>query len=183
MTTVAWDGKTVAADSLITYSNGSCVPGERANKIRELPGGRLFAGAGNTLEINMAYDWLAGGMKDPKPPVTDFCALIVSRNGATWINEKLYPHVLTSRYFAIGSGEDYASTAMELGKTAAQAVAVAMKFDRNTGGQIKTAAPNDKPKRKRKCQEHRTHGASKARIARSKRSAKSAQSSARRSRC
>lgn len=41
-------------------------------------------------------------------------------------------------YFSIGSGADYARAAMALGKTAAEAVAVAARFDLYTGFGVDT---------------------------------------------
>lgn len=140
MTTIAWDGKEVATDTRITYGN-MMIPGERAQKVIELPDGRLFCGSGSLEEMFLAYDWFTDGKQDKKPTLECFEGMIVSTSGAEYVGEKLRPWPLTCRYYAIGSGSESACVAMELGKTARQAVALAMKFDCKSGGQIYTFTP------------------------------------------
>ena len=52
-------------------------------------------------------------------------------DGAGWIEVK-------AKYYAIGSGSTAAMVAMECGKSAADAVRIAMKFDNNTGGKVQS---------------------------------------------
>lgn len=146
ITTVAYDGKDVACDTLLS-EDGHVIPGDRAKKIFQLPDGSLFAGAGDWEEIHLAYDWWLRGRKDPRPELKNFSGLVITTRGADFFEERLRPTPVTSRYISLGSGSRYANTAMELGKTAKQAVAVAMKFDRNTGGQIHVFTPTRIPKR------------------------------------
>ena len=53
-------------------------------------------------------------------------------SGTTWHD---WPH---DDYRAIGSGQDFAYTAMDMGATAKEAVAMAMKRDPGTGGRIRS---------------------------------------------
>jgi len=72
-------------------------------------------------------------IKDANDPAM----LVVDR-----VRGHLYRHVsgaflrTSHKQWAVGSGRDYALAAMYLGKTAKQAVAIAMHFDNNTGGRI-----------------------------------------------
>lgn len=141
MTTIAWDGKEVACDSIVTAGGGYTVPGERAKKVLELPDGTLFCGSGHYSNVLRVYEWMCNGKKDPAPTVKDVAFLLVTASGCEFMDENLLPEPLTTRYYSIGSGQDFAHTAMELGKTAKQAVAIAMKFDRKSGGQIHVFQP------------------------------------------
>lgn len=147
MTTIAWDGKELACDSLLS-AGGCVVPSDRVQKVFELPDGRLFAGSGRYAEVLMTFDWLRAGCKEPKPHLKEMDGIIVSTKGAEYIDDLLRPWPVNARYYAVGSGQDFANVAMELGKTAKQAVAIAMKFDRETGGQIHTFVPKKVPRKR-----------------------------------
>lgn len=47
-------------------------------------------------------------------------------------------HITTDKVFAIGSGQDHAFTAMDMGATAVEAVRMAAKRDAGTGGRIRS---------------------------------------------
>ena len=46
------------------------------------------------------------------------------------------PYAANHKFFAIGSGRDYALAAMHLGTNSRKAVEVAIHFDNNTGGEV-----------------------------------------------
>jgi hypothetical protein len=132
VTTIAWDGRTLAADRQAN-SNGSR---RRVHKIIDC-GAFWYGSCGQMDEIARVAEWLSQ-MEEP-PPVFDGCNLygIVVRKCdacAFFVEGKtvcLAP--ILDRVMATGSGGEYARAAMELGKTAAQAVEFAARFDLGTG--------------------------------------------------
>jgi len=51
-------------------------------------------------------------------------------------DQLMYPTEVTEAYYALGSGAKHAITAMDCGKSARQAIQMAMKRDSNTGGRV-----------------------------------------------
>jgi len=149
MTTVAWDGKTIAADGQRTHGGDCVVPGDVHNKLHVLKSGSVFAGAGDVGEILMVADWLDAGCKPgdrPKLSNDGFGGLIAHPRGrCEKIDSNLRPMPVNSRFMAVGSGESFALTAMYLGKTAEEAVRVASKFDVFTNGNVTSMTPRKKP--------------------------------------
>ena len=144
MTTVAFDGTFMAADSLALDAWGLK---EVSVKIHERPN-MLIGGAGESGAI---HKWLRGlpngtvedvlsyGYPTYDKDKDDPSLILFDRE-----SRKLYRHVAgiflpCSRTFhAVGSGRDFALAAMACGKTATQAVEIAMAFDNGTGGEIHT---------------------------------------------
>lgn len=143
MTTVAYDGTTMACDTLATDNWGM-------KEFRDIKINRgidwIVGSAGETGQI---YRWLSKvrntrtaeeliniyGYEDYSKDVNDpalllVCADGVFRHAGGWFVE------CHRGYHAIGSGRDYALAAMALGKSAKEAVALAMQFDNGTGGEI-----------------------------------------------
>lgn len=134
MTTIAWDGRTLAADSQI--SNGELRVG-LARKI----GGRNGVGwgaAGDLSLINAFLDWCEGGAAGDPPPFEEgsgegiivFGDTILTWSGKTWDR-------LTARVYAIGSGRELAHGALAIGGSAKQAVQAAIARDRGSGGPVR----------------------------------------------
>lgn len=141
MTTIAFDGKTMACDTRVVcgsncyntdykiYENDTYVIGVAGD-----------AGVG-TMLIDCPY------ILQPRPYDYDFEALVFVKD-----TEKVYKVAFYKSWdcalssvipvadvrAAIGSGSPYALAAMYLGNTAARAVTVATQFDTNTGGKIIT---------------------------------------------
>ncbi len=142
MTTIAWDGLMLAADSQITLGATKYT----GHKICKLPDGSLFGGAGDGAAVNRARDYLSG--KRATRPKVENCQLIqimpdreVRLYAATWDYE-----VLTDRFVAIGSGADFALGALECGKSAVQAVEIACRRDAHSGFPVESityAPPSD----------------------------------------
>lgn len=140
MTTVAWDGKTLAADKLAT-SSGMRITVTKLFRAR----GCLVAAAGDLDRINESVAWFAAGA-DPKnmPPYArdnnDYVGmLVIEKDGSILKYERsAVPFKIESPFMAIGSGRDYAMAAMHLGKSASEAVAVAIALDCNSGNGIDT---------------------------------------------
>ncbi|AAP58718.1 50L [Xanthomonas phage Xp10] len=136
MTSIAFDGKSLACDSQVT--SGSLKG--RMDKFRRLPGGGVIIVAGEVELIDQAVqDFLDG-----EPPETlrdadgmeraQFVRL--DRSGCWYTSDgtwnKFYPGD------AIGSGAAYAITAMHLGLDAKKAVMVACDLDLYSSRPVKT---------------------------------------------
>lgn len=144
MTVVAFDGTYMAADSKATDSWGMIELG--VDKILKLDH-ILIGGAGESgqirrwsrgLRTDLSMDELIrDGYPDYDREKNDPALLVVDRH-----TRKVYRHVAglfmpcCRPYHAVGSGRDYALAAMALGRTAEQAVELAITFDNGTGGEI-----------------------------------------------
>jgi len=130
MTVIAWDGRTLAADKRSDY--GGCI-----NVVTKIfrAGDCLVGGAGELSFILAVVEWVRNGRdaaqfpahqrdKDDWQPV-----LVVEPSGQAVVYERTpYPIRWEQRFGAIGSGKQFALAAMHLGRTAAEAVAVASHF-------------------------------------------------------
>jgi hypothetical protein len=134
MTTIAWDGKTLAAD---TQATSSGMP-YKAIKLFALADGSLFAGSGDYGQILAVKDWLEGGsVLADRPKADDFAGLLVTPTGEAFkLEDALMRIPLFQPFFAIGSGRDFAMAAMHCGRRAREAIEIATLFDVFTGGEI-----------------------------------------------
>lgn len=151
MTTIAFDGKTMAADTLATDSWG----------MRERTLGKIWANkylligcAGNAGQIarwlmhlgidTTIEDLVRDGYPSFIADGNDPTLLVVDR-----LSGAIYRHAsgafLRSHHqqFAVGSGRDFALAAMSLGQTAREAVQLAAQFDVNTGSEVIEFALDD----------------------------------------
>lgn len=131
MTTVAFDGKTLAAD---THSETSV--NMKIHKLHRLASGDLFAAAGSVQEILTVLAWLNGGEKPGS--LENFEGLIITKTGAERLGERLMRVPCLEPFCAIGSGAHFALAAMACGRSAVEAVRVAARFDPGTQGCIDT---------------------------------------------
>jgi len=139
VTTIAFDGKTLAADSQTSLYKG------RAVKIHRLNDGSLYGASGNLSEGVAVRLWLNDPAL-PMPKVADSFHAILIRDGQLFALENdltLVPY--QCKYFAVGSGREYAMAAMLLGKTAREAVEVAIQLDINSGGEIQSLPLEEMP--------------------------------------
>jgi len=139
MTTIAWDGKTLAADKRSTS----------AGLARTVT--KIFRHEGKLLGISGSFDygmqvveWFKAGAEPEKFPACqldkdDWSTLVVIDASGVGVYER-GPFLLRNEdpSWATGSGRDYAMAAMHCGKSAAEAVAVAAAFDVGTGNGIDT---------------------------------------------
>jgi len=132
MTSIAYDGKTLAADSRIAA--GSTVFGTGA-KIFKLKDGSHVAFCGRASLWPEVVAWLNGG---DKPVITDreedgVSALVVDKKGKAYeIDSDLRPFPACVPW-AGGSGQPFALAALVLGYTAEEAVELACKLDTASG--------------------------------------------------
>lgn len=144
MTTVAYDGKTMAADTLATD------PWGLKETFRDKIWQNHYLLIGCAGDAGQIASWLrtlrtdqrmSALLADGYPPFVidknDPALLVVDRlSGAIYRHASGCFLALDRTFFAIGSGRDYALAAMHLGKTAREAVEVAMHFDNSTGGEV-----------------------------------------------
>lgn len=132
MTTIAFDGKVLAADT--QYTSGDFVSGY-ANKIHNLNDGSYLAMSGQIDYVPVFIAWLNGGDKPELPADAQFTAAHFKDGNITEYSSSLngYPGFTP---YACGSGESCALTAMKCGKNAIDAVKVACEMDIFSGGEV-----------------------------------------------
>lgn len=134
MTTIAWDGHSLAADQC----SWSCGTRRRVRKVFHVKhkerGDLLVAFCGFGAFCLRVKDWLEGGEK-PNPSeffnqseIGSQCAVVIDRKNRVWtIGNDLYWQQLREKIYAQGAGQEFAFGALEAGATAAQAIRIAMK--------------------------------------------------------
>lgn len=146
MTTVAYDGRFLAADGRSTV--GNMISGKAVKKIfpmtiiangAEVQG--VLAGAGSFQTVNIVKSHLERNdlfesELIPEIEPGSFQGLLILETGEVYdLEDKLIP-LPAEIPVAIGSGTDYAMTAMVVGKSAVAAVEVACELDVYSGGKI-----------------------------------------------
>ena len=137
MTTIAWDGKALAADKLASSSSGNL----HVTKIRRLSDGRLVGGSGDAVLVFLFMDWLEAGSPLPRPTWSDeeekICIIEVMPGGQVYRHEAFgrYP-IACPCQASTGTGAAFARGAMAAGKSAAEAVAIANELDCYSGGGV-----------------------------------------------
>lgn len=142
MTTVAWKDGIVAADTMGDH-NGLKMPTTKILVAKAF----VLGGAGGAHDFYGYFD----AMKDSSLkevlengyPVEDQdedipAMILVSRSDPSkaWFLAATAWLPIVRPYHAIGSGRDFAIAAMHLGKSAVEAVDIAMQFDVYTGGRV-----------------------------------------------
>lgn len=135
MTTIAFDGKTLAADAC-SWSGGARRKVRKVFKIKAADGRRfLVAFAGNGSFALAVLAWMQGKRDRPNPldflkpdELANQCALVIDEKHRVWqLGSDLFYSPMRERVYAFGGGQDFAWGALEAGATARQAVAIAMK--------------------------------------------------------
>jgi ATP-dependent protease HslVU (ClpYQ) peptidase subunit len=137
MTTVAWDGKTLAADRQGTIEDAkfSCT---KIFRVR----GHLIGFSGHMDAAIGMKKWFENGakpadfpeyQKDPDGKIS--CSMLVITPDLKIYRYDNMPHTaeIESEIFAMGTGRDYALGAMLMGADAVHAVRVASMFDIGSG--------------------------------------------------
>lgn len=132
MTTIAFDGKTLAGDRLRTHDDKP-MPATKVFRINAKQEVVLVGCSGDSWDCASFVQWLTGSSLSARPSPRVFSAILVRKSGAVLIDDRLLEHALTLPYYAIGSGADFAIGAMASGKSAKQAVEIAARFDPKTG--------------------------------------------------
>lgn len=137
MTTVAYDGSSIAADTIATAQCGL------KRTVHKLYKGRryVYGGTGELPDVQRIANWIMAGAKPEDAPEnkSDTGGLVVERRtGKAWIvcGEPAIMLPLSEPQFAVGNGRDFALAAMACGKTAKQAVEIAIRFNVFSGGEV-----------------------------------------------
>lgn len=133
MTTIATDGETMAGDGL-TVSNGT-VFGWNAEKVQQLPDGRIVGVAGGATYVELFLEWLCDGGDIPDIG-EDFEALVLHRDGSVLSYDHKCRSLKEELPTATGSGREIALGAMVVGASPEEAVKAAAERDTSTGGKI-----------------------------------------------
>jgi hypothetical protein len=150
MTTVAFDGRTMAADTLATDSWGMK---ERVDDKILRGQGFLVGTAGQNGAIKR---WWAQVCQLDLEHVLDYGypsfdadrddpAIMLTNGRDIWRHVTGGFFHVSRGFHAVGSGRDYALAAMHLGKSAEEAVRIAMEFDHGTGGDVLTQSLHELP--------------------------------------
>jgi len=137
MTTIAYDGKTIASDGRLT--EGDTIIGEDYIKLKRLDDGAVIGIAGNPVFFNAFVRWQNGepdGVDPVKFKATSF--IVAAKDGAVVYDNSTANHIAIKPPYALGSGSHYAIAAMKAGASATKAVQIAAELDVWTGGVITT---------------------------------------------
>jgi ATP-dependent protease HslVU (ClpYQ) peptidase subunit len=150
MTTIAWDGRTLAGDRQINAGNTPLLREHpKVLPINSPDGERCLMGfAGDVFMYRAWLHWLDGGAEPKWKDDVHWSLLLIDPTGYAWIRTSTSngwaPHGRT--VWAIGSGCDYALGALRAGATAERAVMIAAELDINTGlGIDKVALQEEDP--------------------------------------
>lgn len=137
MTTIATDGKTIAADGRAT--RGWEIVADDVQKIFARNGCvYAFSGADGMYESLMAWHQSGHNPRDVPACTVDggWSMLVIDWQGTRrFINEAPYPCSVSQSY-TMGSGRDFARAAMLCGKSPREAVEIAIRCDAASGGTI-----------------------------------------------
>lgn len=132
MTTIAWDGRTLAADRA-AWSSGNKYRVRKVYKVRA-PDGRRFlvAFSGDANYCFAVLGWMRGGPRPGAYPNKDGAytiAVVIDEKNRIWrmdSDDLKYVPVL-EKIHASGAGQDYAIGALEAGATATEAIRITIK--------------------------------------------------------
>lgn len=140
MTTIAWDGNILAADTQADLGSYKA----KVTKIFKIKNHLVFS-SGAFDRINALFQWFENGADPDKYPAfqsnndDSVCLNIITPEKIIMRYERTpYPFIVNEPFFACGSGRDFALAAMHLGLNAKQAVGIAHRFDPHTGSEIDT---------------------------------------------
>ena len=140
MTTIAFDGGIIAADSRAV--SGGLISNDRVEKII-VKGEVVFAIAGTFCMFRPLINWFVAGGDIATVPTggseDNDCTSFIAYSGGRCLqyNPKLpYPDIIHPP-FAWGTGREVALGAMLAGKSAVEAVKIAATLDPGTGGAIR----------------------------------------------
>jgi 20S proteasome alpha/beta subunit len=138
VTTIAWDGKTLAVDSRST-SNGVVISDKETKLYINVGVYQAVAITGSMTEMPAFVDWLRHGEQGDRPK-SEGCALCIAANGKayTFHTEKIGGPVEEFPPSANGSGWEIALGAMDAGATAVEAVKIACKRDVYSGVKVRS---------------------------------------------
>jgi ATP-dependent protease HslVU (ClpYQ) peptidase subunit len=132
VTTIAYRAGELAGDSLITA--GETKLPDRCRKVFRFRDGRLFAGSGDGVAIDILK--IATRRCLPIPRLKNVNALLIFPDGKIAFYEEGKWSDVYAEYVAMGNGAHYALGAMAVGASAREAVRAGCKLDTHSGGRI-----------------------------------------------
>lgn len=129
MTTIAWDGKTLASDS---QSNTSFITQKKSNKLHNLKD-KVIATSGCS-GTGIAF---SKGEFERFPDMEADALFVIKKTGKCFY-QGMQHSIPCGKIHAIGTGADFAMGAMLAGATALEAVKIAIKLDPNSGGRVQS---------------------------------------------
>jgi ATP-dependent HslUV protease subunit HslV len=140
MTTIAWDGKTLAADR--RFSNGSAITGSLTKIVQRKKDGAMCGVSMNIALGRRFQKWFLAGERGERPELSRgeewTRALVVYPGGKLVVHEPEGSFDIDSGRYAFGSGMEFALGAMAMGAFADRAVEIAAMYDANTGNGVDT---------------------------------------------
>lgn len=139
MTTIAWDGKTLAVDSLET--KGDTITSTNDKKLFLNVGPfKAVAFTGSTQDTKSVIDWIESGEKAQLKFDEHFTILAIDDKGRCQRLHKsdIGEFTLEKGLITEGCGSDIALGAMEAGATAVEAIKIACKRNIYTGGKVQS---------------------------------------------
>lgn len=139
MTTIAFDGVSLCADTLVTEGDARVGYQRKIHRWKAAGVDHLAAYAGHLTACHLALDWVKKGMKKRQRPVWDYDAdfeIILVRDKEVLILDETFHLRPGYTPYTLGSGAAYALAALHLGKSAREAVELACKLDIGSGGEI-----------------------------------------------
>ncbi|WP_430230494.1 hypothetical protein [Paraburkholderia tropica] len=133
MSTIAWDGETLAADRC-SWSGCARRRSRKVFALTRADGSKVLVGFTGSQSFSVAVmDWMQG--KGEKPDCKEFgvepdnqCAIVVDEKLRVWtLGNKLQYCRMIEKIFALGGGQEFAWGALEAGATAKRAIEIAAK--------------------------------------------------------
>lgn len=141
MTSIAWDGKELAADGLAC--RGETIVHTNVNKILKLKNGGYVAWAGSVTSGLAFKKWL-DAEADAPDGIGDYIVLYIDPKGKPWFYDNTTKVVMSApKRGAFGSGMDAAMAVLEHKGTALEAITIACKIDPFSGGKIRSVRYKD----------------------------------------
>lgn len=136
MTVIAWDGNTIAADSLANDAGLVRI----VHKLLRVNDG-VIAVTGSMDQGLELQAWFEQGADPAKWPEfqkkDDWTRLIrATREGCWWYERTPYPQRVIAPFTAFGSGRDFAIAAMHMGKSTREAVELACELTTECAGPV-----------------------------------------------
>ena len=132
MTTIAWDGRTIAADSQSTEGElRGLHPCKKLSKYK----GNIYAFAGTISTCKDVIRWLKrGGKKDDFPALAELdFAVLQFKGGKCYLYQSDPTPIQVLPPYTMGTGKELALGAILAGATASRAVEIACDVDINSG--------------------------------------------------
>ena len=140
MTTIAFDGKQLAADSQSSFGGDVYYKEQGEEKKYHKVNGYIVCTAGDAHDQVRLRQWAKTDFDDKKVPkfTSGNERIVFKKNGKPYVVADDGVMDTIHVPFAIGSGKCEAMGAMLAGANAKKAVQIAAKLDRGTGGSVRT---------------------------------------------